>query len=1755
MQMNREVCEKKIRIRKVLSMIVLAITLVLCFAVFTYGKAPVSARAATSGSIVDYNATVDVTVNLDVNGATSTTPESTAEVFNAHNTTNQGGYKQRNIYVNQLYPNRGNEMTGYTLRVGGSRNIYHYNTDYFTLATSDPTSDGSVEYYQSLIFTAKKSTEALSEAAWPRIALVLSNGINEITLTVRVRITAKFSPSPYDSTSDRTYFVGRQLNSTSDGLLASNANGYKDFPVRLTNYETVEINLEECLKGRKLYAADTSNQSYKAPKDRNFADQTEEQANRVLFDGDSNKYLSLNDITGFHIDSIPSIGTLVSSSNIRYYNDGNARRSFTISMNITSDDLLNPGNFDENNKLWEGDGAYFELTIVLAQNNGSDKYTVKIPVVFVPASTPKRNAEFRMDTSLNAGSTLSYPTDATTSSVGFKTVRVTPEYLCDFVSYDTNKMYFIESAPTPDTSGVVEVIAAKEGDNVYYEVTGLSNGSTDVVFNVNYRSDNSAHVLEIPVTFTVYGSYSVTFETRGTKEHKYSINSTLFEALKNDGYQIVGARMLKLQETDETYVEFGYSNGTITLTPKKDLAYTDVIGIRVELVDMEGHRVELDCGVSVNLKANDPFGTWLTWQKVLFWIGIGLGVALLILLVVWLFIRSAHRHKIDELETSAPTSAYIIKLNSTIAAAQAQQKAAAAPAYPNSQQMMLAGTPNQAPVPPNPAAMPPMPNALPNSMSNTEPGADLAGALPLGVTPQMSTPAYSAGGYPSTGEWSTGVTPSTGATSSMGVTTSMTEEIYIPLSDEELLQRIYEEKFEPRGMLKRTFDKSKDLQRRELEKEKARIRDDVRAGMSIEEACKSTKQRELDAAGMVTGDRTVDTQPVMQLDPLIVLLGFDPADPIVADVKAEEPQEDWTDDIKKLKAAEYNNQRLHAELSIIESRLDAIDSANTKTESDVENTHGVVDNLTAEMRKVEQELDDKNMALATERRKSAKEALTKEVADLETRIKANKDAITARRGDLETYTGLLARLKEIGEDYAGKKEVTQALVASSDQELADAQAEAQRIADLAAKAKRQAELNAKLEILNPMMLTVNTLDDEIKELTHSIEHSSKEKDSLKTKVTALQTEMLSTTDPAKITELNVSIKDYNKEISDLDRAATANTSLKSNKGIEMASVRRKANEFIEKEEIEVDDIIKAEDQIIGQLALEKLRLQTEAEKTKAEEAVAHWQAECDSLVNNLDNMVMEAAAVVAARVQESEEALANAQAKFAETEAAIEACDNDDERLNLTMEQMSLQEEITTLTETVETMRAEGIKTNLECRQHGEEEIENAREELARATEDFERATNRYNDVSTNINPLDLIASGSGVISQDRKKIEAENLKKLLKESQNAAEQAKLQAQMAQEEAERAVADARRASDESKAEAERIAQEAMEKAEAAREEAEQRAKEEAERARQEAEEVKRLAQEEVENARRLAEEEAERARQEAEEEAERMRLEMEEHKRLAKEEAERARQEAEEEAERMRLEMEEHKRLAEEEAERARKEAEEEAERARKEAEEEAERARKEAEEETERVRKEAEEEAERARKEAEEEAKRKAEEEAEEEKRRAEAEEEEAKRKARIEEKVAKRKEEIAKLRDELKNIAEEEQGTALREKFYQMQLGLDEDEKTSQELNDLLNKSMDDASHAAELSRYKKLANQKPRRIVKKVTERVNRVPKKKGAAGRSKARRPSSARPGARSGSGARRPSSARPGAQSSSGARRPSSARPGTRRPTGSRPTKK
>ena len=236
------------------------------------------------------------------------------------------------------------------------------------------------------------------------------------------------------------------------------------------------------------------------------------------------------------------------------------------------------------------------------------------------------------------------------------------------------------------------------------------------------------------------------------------------------------------------------------------------------------------------------------------------------------------------------------------------------------------------------------------------------------------------------------------------------------------------------------------------------------------------------------------------------------------------------------------------------------------------------------------------------------------------------------------------------------------------------------------------------------------------------------------------------------------------------------------------------------------------------------------------------------------------------------------QAELDAVNAQMESA-TDDERLMLIVEQGDKSDKIEEIKAKLEQENIDGTKRKMEAQSAYDAKLEDARHNLDEANATFSRACASYDELVNNANPLDLIMSGSGIISQDQKKIESENLKKQLERSKNEIEQARLAAEMAQMEAEQARVDAMRASEEARAEAERAAQEAIERAEQARIEAEEKARAEveaAERARQEAEEAAAAEAEEARRKAQEAEEAAERAKQEAEEAAERAKQEAEE---------------------------------------------------------------------------------------------------------------------------------------------------------------------------------------------------------------------------------------------------------------------------------------
>lgn len=1420
----------------------------------------------------------------------------------------------------------------------------------------------------------------------------------------------------------------------------------------------------------------------------------------------------LRDISRFKI--VPEAISGASSCSIKVTGGDStvdATPSITIDVRFSENDV----------NSWKGDfwaDNHF-LNLIFTDEAGT-RVSFSKRVYFIARSAPVAKSPFGMPVDLNASSVYQYAGDdkyvskdaeyseapssikADVRSLGFSQVRVRPGDLCDYPSPGgvSFNVALDKDAITVSPKNIVtlQVVYVKDasGNEVtpktvdYYLITAEKKGSAVIEFPVLYYQNTTTTnpgTVKIPVSFNVYGDYSMGSDTtlKGKAERRYStISDDIFQQFIKDDFYLCEAYIPVDDEESGKVLYVEKINNELILTP---LSQGKAI-VKLGFMDFDGRKITVDWVVNVNPEGGYAYVTWPTHYKILFWIGIGIACLAIILIFVWLFIRGLSKRKQEENETVAPTSAYIIKLNSQIAASQAQQRAAVAT------QTTVSNTAQT--------------QVLALGSGSSTAGAAAApqdgNTLALGAAPPPMSSNFGASDSSAATEES--------ATASKTVSKDEKDDIAIPLSDDELLERIFIEKYEPRGMARRSFFKSKDLQNRELEKEKARIRDDVRDGMTIEEACKSLSERQSAQSTVLTNTDTV-AEEAPQETSIVALIGFDPDSPLVAEELSvvEETPESLSEEVA-LKNAENRLARLEKELDVAEERLSKTQKALDElkeAESSVESTLQLKEESNVSLRKT---IEDLEFKLATAKSKE-KDKLMKDIENKENVISSNKEIITKLQEELTSKRTTIDELNGILGKYDDKK---QTLVADKDKAVAtrdEAQENYNQAMQLLEQAKKAQETKEKLERLRPMLETVNTLDAEIRSLTNSAEKDTKEKDTYKAEVSDLQKQMLNTNDISVVNELSARMSELNKLVSDLDKSIATANKTKADKNIAFNGERRKANEFIDKEELEVEDVVKEEDDVIGKMAFDEYLQKTQEDRVQAEERLTQLQASYDELVNGYDAEVMNMAVKTNEAIKEAEDALAEVQAELDVLNQNMETA-SDDDKLMLSIDQMSLNEKLEQYKTSLNELQASAAKEKVEYQIEYDNKLEDTKNQIAEAQNNYDEASRKLDESVNKINPLDLILSGSGVISQDRKRMEAENLKKQLELSKGAMEQARLQAKMAQMNAEQAIIDAQRASDESKQEAERLAQEAMAKAEEARLEADQKAEEEAEKARleiekakQEVEEEKRRAAEEVERIKREAEEQAEAVRRAAEEQAEAARREAEEQaeaaRKAAEEEAERARKEAEEQVEQA-------KKAAEEEAERLRLEAEEEKRRS----EEEAEKARLAAEEEAEKARIAAEEEAERARKEAEEEAAKKLAEE------------------NRIKEKIEKKKAHILEMRTELRNITEESVAKDLKEKFYNELMKLDEDEKSTTELSDLINKCMEDADHTAEVLMYKTLANKAPKRIVKKVTERINKIPKKKAGSRSGAARRPG-ARPAAR-----------RPGARpaSRSGAR-PS--RPGAR----------
>lgn len=1671
----------KVQIGKRNLTLILAITLLFAVLAIVLPFAFKSA-AAEGNDAGDASSAVRITLNMDVNGHEQPITDDNAEGGNGGKTIEENNalnYKRRIISTAAV-------IDWYNKAYNVQLSLNSYRSFTGSTITSDSESFKAEIMSQYLVVTA-------SSIGSGRFSVTIKpiSGSDAKPITVPFFVNCDCSLVPTGSST--LIRVGGTVGA--DGKEAQD-----EAPWVIDNFSKIKLNLADRLIGRALY---TGTGSKPAEWTTLIGIPGNESAPRVFSSVDTLQIVPANNDLGITFTG----ATNAVSKVIRTNPTASKRFSPQVSAVISfTSDTIKDYTFstygagvsaaDREKMFWE-DTHY--LRVHVSALSGGNSVTFCIPVKFSPAnpqakellpSLLKFNVRSNYKYSIgdgkyyeaNGSDPLAGEALISATETGYSSIIVTPKDLVEysFPETDANKMMISLNLSDKNTDYFsIERHGEDNGENYVdaVKITAKRNGSYVVKLSVMYYdANNDSQDFPLQLTLVGYGDYKVTLEEikNGSPVNYNTYTDRAFSELFRDGYQIVEARPYVDSENSDFKTDMiatTVNQGVLTIRPNVGNISGRQVKAKVEMdfINDRNEKITVVSSVfNIDVDAESFFQLFPGWKGWLIIAACCIAGLILILFIVWVFIHSISKHKQDELATQAPVSSYIVKLNSTIAATQAQQRMAAdAMLSQASTQMLLGAGPTGTPA------------ADPNTLQ-------LASGIPSQPGMAMSMP----GSGPAMSEPMPAAAPEG---------ENYDELIAKYISDEELLERIFKEKYEPKGMVRRTFFKSKDLQARELDKEKKRIIERYKRPMPMDEAIMSESEIEASEAKSAPAASEPDAEPEVK-EAYAVDLGFDPETPLyveqeqpVDEFSAEKIDVDVSPEESNLRNIEKRLDVLAKELAELNRRIDKVHSESDRIKTIEEELRERIAKAEADDAQYGKDIEDLEFKLASARQKE-KDRITRDINIKEEKKSRNLEELEKLRKDLDAVVGNTARLAEIENKLSSMQSEKTELNSSLDADHAKAKTEYDAYCVRLEKVRAAQELAGKVQGLTPLLVEVNNVDHELRLLQTELEKKSKESASLRSELASAKTQLMNTSDFDTMNDLNMRINEINSRISDIEKEVTKSTKRQSELKTELNGHRRRALDFIDKNDIPLESVVAADDEVLGNIEFETVKADMAREKDEAEHRVVEAQAVYDDLSASSDDVTL-VAMEVASSIKDLEDEVAAKQAELDEFNAKMEEA-SDDDKLMMVVEQGNISDKLEELQAELNTARVEGTKRKIEAQNEYDSKVEAAKQALDEANNEFQAYCTKYDVLVNNTNPLDLILSGSGLISQEQKKREAENLKKQLEKSKNEIEQARLAAQMAQMEAEQARVDAARASDEAREEAERAAREAMEKAEQARIEAEEKARQQVE---------------EAERARREAEEAAEKAKADAEEVAEKARQE-------AQDEAERARREAEEEAERVRRESAE---AAANEAEEAKRRAEEEIEGMRKKAEAEAEAKRQEEEQ---------------KRKEAEERQKA------------------EAERKAAIDKKIQVRKEQIIALRNNMKDIKGEEDAKNMREQLYTSQLTYDEDERNSTELMDFYNKTMDDITHAGEVAKLKAENAKKPQRVVKKVTERVNRIPKSRN--GRPGARpggaRPAGARPSGSRPSGAR-PAGARPSGSRPNGAR-PAGARPSGARPGGTRPTR-
>ena len=344
---------------------------------------------------------------------------------------------------------------------------------------------------------------------------------------------------------------------------------------------------------------------------------------------------------------------------------------------------------------------------------------------------------------------------------------------------------------------------------------------------------------------------------------------------------------------------------------------------------------------------------------------------------------------------------------------------------------------------------------------------------------------------------------------------------------------------------------------------------------------------------------------------MVKLLGFDPYAPVenenceIVETYYDEAHE--TEDMRTLREKMRTAKDSENKLKTLGTRRDKVNY---------------------ELEKISRYVRDNKVIISTSR--AASEKLKAELgtltADKKT-AKANKQAVAKIKAELDNNVSTAETLRGSVEKKEGEEKLLRSVlnyleaeIAKTERELSFVNADIERLNETVGAELKKIEndnrartLMNKYGDLKPLLTDANRTYREIVKADSELSDVHSQKHDVKAKLDAAMNELKLSYGAQEIELTTRKIGELNRRLIVLDAREEELIGTKEDKLARYAVAKRKTNDFLDAEKYELDDIIVAEDKVVGELEYEQLKEEYERKKSDAKTVYDAAQKKYDAL--------------------------------------------------------------------------------------------------------------------------------------------------------------------------------------------------------------------------------------------------------------------------------------------------------------------------------------------------------------------------------------------------------------------------------------------------------------------------------------------------------------------------------------------------------------